>query len=66
MTQGVAVHGRVVARGQIQAGNDIMSQYPAEGFRLNRHRTRLDTRCHPVRQQLAGLGHGDGVRVEVQ
>ena len=66
MTQGVAVHGRIVVRGEIQAGDDIAGQHPAEGCRLNRHRTRLDTRCHPVRQQLAGLGHGDGVRVEVR
>ena len=66
MTQGVAVHGRVVAGRQVQAGNDVTGQHPADGFRLSRHRTRLDTRCHPVRQQLAGLGHRDGVRVEVR
>ena len=66
MTQGVAVHGRVVTGGQIQAGNDVTGQHAAEGFRLNQHRPRLDTRCHPVRQQLAGLGHRYGVRVEVR
>ena len=66
MTQGVAVHGRVVAGGKIQAGNDVTGQHAAEGFRLNQHRPRLDTRCHPVRQQLAGLGHRYGVRVEVR
>ena len=66
MAQGVAVHGGVVAGGQIQAGDDVTGQHAAEGGGMDRHRTRLDTRCHPVRQQLAGLGHGDGVRVEVR
>ena len=66
MTQGVAVHGRVVAGRQVQAGNDVTGQHPAEGGGLDRCRTFLDTRCHPIGQQLAGLGHGHGIRIEIR